>query len=73
MILIAVAHVLSSLWQLKVSLDLHGKSESRSLFLSHTDILTEVLQNCSLSSPLPIIIIFAQSSEFDWLPWQQKG
>ena len=32
---IAIAHVLSLLWQLKVSIDLYEKSESRSLLLSH--------------------------------------
>ena len=34
MLFIAVAHMVSLLWQLRVSIDLNGKSESRPLFLS---------------------------------------
>ena len=32
------------------------------------DILTKVLQKCSLSSPLPNIFSFVLICEFDWLP-----
>ena len=42
-VFIAVAHVFSLLWQLKV------KSESRPFFYLTIGILTEVLQQCSLS------------------------
>ena len=35
------------------------------------DMLTEVLQKCSLSGPLRSMN-FVQICEFDWLPWQLK-
>ena len=58
-VFIAVAHVLRSLGQLIVSIDLFGKSESRSLLLI-TDILTKVLQNYFLSDPLSNITFFSK-------------
>ena len=48
---IVVAHALSLLWQL--SFHCNRKSEIWPLLHVTADILTTVLQNCSLSNPLP--------------------
>ena len=64
------------LWQLKSFHRLiMGKVKVGLYFYLSEDILTEVLQNCSLSSPhVPNKYMnFVQTAEFDWLPWQPKG
>ena len=55
MILIAVAYVLSSLWQL-----IMGKVKGGLYFYSTADILTEVFQKCPLSRPLPNVRIMSK-------------
>ena len=71
--LVDVALVLSLPWQIKLSFDLMGNVKTILYCYLTADIVTRVLQKCSLSRPLPNIFCFVQSSEFDWLPWQQKG
>ena len=58
-VFIAVAHVLSSLWQLIVSIDFYNGKVGL-YFYSTADILTKVFQKCSLSSPLPNIWILSK-------------
>ena len=52
-VFIAVAHLHLSLWQLKVSRLIMGKVKVGLHFYLSADVLTKVLQKCSLSSPLP--------------------
>ena len=90
MFFIAVAHVLSLLWQLNVSIDLQWEKEkkNRPLLLSHYRYFDKFYRNFHLPNErmkyffgnsghiLDIelkSIIFAQFSEFDWLPWQPMG
>ena len=60
--LIAVTHVLSLLWHLlKVSIDLQWEKVKVGLYCYLiADILTKVLQKCSLNSPLPNIWILSK-------------
>ena len=50
-----------------------GKVKVGLYFYLTADILTKVLQKCSLNSSLPKFMNFAQTAAFDWLPWQPKG
>ena len=65
MFFIAVAHMLSLLWQLKFPLTYNEKSESRSFFYltAGTCILTERFYKCLLSSKEVV-----QIPHFDLLP-----
>ena len=47
-----------------------GKVEIGIYFCVTADILTNVLQKCSLSSPH---MNFVKITDFEWLPWQPKG
>ena len=47
-----------------------GKVEIGIYFCVTADILTKVLQKCSLSSPH---MNFVKITDFEWLPWQPKG
>ena len=59
-VFIAVAQVLSSLWQLKNFQRLiMGKVKVGLYFYFAVDILTKILQTCSLSNPLPNIWILS--------------
>ena len=58
-VFIAVAHVLLSLWQLIISIDL-GKVKVGLYFCLTADILMKVFQKCFLSSPLPNIWILSK-------------
>ena len=61
MFFIAVAHMLSLLWKIKVSIDIMGKVKVGLYFyLTADNIMTKVLQKCSLSSPLPNIRILSK-------------
>ena len=52
---IAIALVLLSLWQLKVSIDLIMRKLKVCLYFCLTADMTKCLQKCSLSTPLPNI------------------
>ena len=62
-IFIAVAHVLSLLWQFKRSFHwfIMGKVKIGLYCYLTADILTRALQKCSLSSPLPNILFLSKS------------
>ena len=70
-IFIVLAHVLSLLWQLEVSIDL--QVEIGIYFCVTADILTKVLLKYLWSSPLPTIWILSKSLILIWWPWQPKG
>ena len=65
-VFVAVAHVPSSLWQLKISYN--GKSESRPLFLSHYSYFDESFAEMFLEKSSTKYMNFVQITEFDWLP-----
>ena len=67
---IAVAHVLSLLWQLKVSIDL-GKVNI-GLYCYHCRYFEKVLQRCSLSSRLPNIWNLSKALNVIGCHWIQK-
>ena len=48
-----------------------GKAKMGLFFYLNGDILTKVLQKCSLSSPL-LHMNSVQTADLDWLPWQPK-
>ena len=57
---------------LKFPLTCNGKMKIGINCYLVADILAKVFQKCLISSPLANII-FVQTAEFDWLPWQSKG
>ena len=60
MFFIVVAHVVSLLWQLSFHRLIMGNVEIGIYFCGTADILTEVLQKCSWSVPLPTIGILSK-------------
>ena len=63
--LIAVVHVLSLLWQLKISIDLYMKVKIDLYCNATAYILTEMFLEMSSTK----CVIFVQCFEFDWLTW----
>ena len=65
MFFIAVARVLSLVWQLKkFSLTCNGKNENWHLLLSHCRYYGKKFQNCLWSGPLQNIYIFSKPHNF---------
>ena len=65
--------LLPLLWQLSFNRLIMGKVKVGLYFYLTADILTKVLQKCSLSKSSMKYMYFVQIDESDWLPWQPKG
>ena len=72
MFFIAVAYVLSLLWQLKVQLTYNGKVKIILYCYLTADILTRVLQKCPLNSSLPNILFLSKPQKFHTKKKKQK-
>ena len=59
--------------EFKVSMDLYGKNKIRSIFVSNYRYFDKRFTEFFLELSSTKHIIFVQSSEFYWLPWQPKG
>ena len=58
---------------LKFPVTYNGKSENSLLLLSHCRYFDKAYTEMILDKSSAKHIIFFQTSEIDWLPWQQEG
>ena len=75
MFFIAVANVLSLLWQHKVFIDLQleGKSENWHLLLFHCRYFDKCFSELFIEWSSTKHYALVLNSQFDWLSWQLKG